>query len=819
MDSQYDLWRDCSKHHYISMQIQIKHQNNQSTKTGLLQVQKHAFVEALDHFKQAIHTHPSELANILTPLYKELIRHPENIALRFLISQLYIHCNYFSEATHELDYIFDLNSKHPDLYLLLGKIYYKGRDSKLILPLLEKAYKREIYDSTLIDLLPKIYLEENNIQAAITFYESLVKINREDSQCYKVLAELYLQSQLFDKAIDTYEKLVSLAPDMAEHIVKKLEQILITSPTHIKLRELIVKLHLKTCNPTKATKHLKEIYRYKPDFLSKAITILTEALKTFPEEPNILQLLSYLLIEKSDYSDAITLLSTLYQNDKSKSKIIYEYLKSILKEFPTQVFALQLRLKLESDDRNFEEAVNTLDSLLSLDVSLDHFDFCTTAVEDLSTKAPQEHKEAITLLRCQLYFNQENFNECLISLNSLKNTNYELRSNLLKVSVFEKQNKKQDRMDILKESLSKFPFSSELHHSISTALHHNISTLIDSQKELVSKGLLYLRDSDLMNALECFQKIDDSHPHHIQVQTLIGRCFMEMGKTDIAYEQFERTLENVKDRSSNFYINTLFYFAISNILLGKIEQGISHLEQVERLNINFPKLRTLLSYYKSCNVLESRFKTCVLIIPFKAKHSPYFINVEEYSPTDYKQEQTMSFALEHNNKGVEHLIKQNIHSALSSLNIAIQIDANCVQALCNLSLIHIMKSDYDLAFSTLETAETSNSSNPLVYLCRGIVYYHLENYELAIMQFKKALFHQPNLEISYLYLGDLYYKINNLQLAFEFWKKTQKTGSLQHLVFRRIHYLLIQSLSLNDWLSPFEFENSELPKSLINLKT
>ena len=71
-------------------------------------------------------------------MYKELIRNQENISLRFLIVQLYIYCNYFKEAYHELEYIFEVNSKHPDLYLLLGKIYYKARMPTLILPLLEK---------------------------------------------------------------------------------------------------------------------------------------------------------------------------------------------------------------------------------------------------------------------------------------------------------------------------------------------------------------------------------------------------------------------------------------------------------------------------------------------------------------------------------------------------------------------------------------------------------------------------------------------------------------------------------------------------------
>ena len=175
----------------------------------------------------------------------------------------------------------------------------------------------------------------------------------------------------------------------------------------------------------------------------------------------------------------------------------------------------------------------------------------------------------------------------------------------------------------------------------------------------------------------------------------------------------------------------------------------------------------------------------------------------------------MSFALEHNNKGVHYLTNQNINSALTSLNLAIQIDKNCVEALCNLSLIHTIKSEYDTAFSYLEKAENTNNTNPLIFLFRGITYYHLNNYNLAIMQFKKALFHQPNLEIACLYLGDVYYKTNKLKDAFEFWNKSQKTGALQHLVFRRTHYLLINSLSLNTWLSPFDLETSNLPESLI----
>ena len=227
------------------MQIQIKHQHNKSVKKGLLQVQKKAFVESMEHFKEAISNHPSELANILTPMYKELIRNQENISLRFLIVQLYIYCNYFKEAYHELEYIFEVNSKHPDLYLLLVKIYYKARMPTLILPLLEKAYKRNIYDSTLIDLLPKIYLKDNNTQKAITFYESILKANRTDSPNYKILAELYLKGSHFDKAIEIYDTLIDKSPDMSDHIVKKLEQLLITAPTHIKLRELIVKLHFK----------------------------------------------------------------------------------------------------------------------------------------------------------------------------------------------------------------------------------------------------------------------------------------------------------------------------------------------------------------------------------------------------------------------------------------------------------------------------------------------------------------------------------------------------------------------------------------------
>lgn len=794
------------------MQIQINKQNNNDVIRGLIEVQKQCYSDAFSFFKTAISYHPSELAKILIPLYQELMKSQDNINLRFLISHLYIQACYYKEAISELEDIFQLNSKHPDIYLFLGKIYKKSQNSSLVLPLLKEAFKRKIYDSSLIDLLPKIYLETKQLTDAILFYEELIATNKRDSQFYKVLAELYLQNAEFGKAISIYDLLIESAPDMSEHILKKLELILRTQQDNLNLRELVIKLNFRTCNPAKATEHIKDIYRYKPNYLSNAIQTLTDALKTFPEESNILQVLSYLLIERSNYSDAITLLKTLYKNDKNKVKVIHNYLHTILRNYPKQVYALQLKFQLEIDEKQFESALSTLENLLNLDTSEDHYTFCHDALSKLKNNAPETHKNSLTFLECRLLLIEDKYQETRTLLSTLKNTDYELKAILLQVKICEEDKNATERLQLLKGALQKFPNAKELHQALISTLDSNIEMMLDDTSNEVTKGLLYLREGKLLNALEYFQRITEDNPNHIYIQTLIGRCFLEMGKTDIALEQFTRTLNQLTSHSDPLVNKTLYYQAITYFHLGKIEIGIQKLKEIERNNINFPKLQNLLNFYKNCNVLESRYKSSVLIFPFLSLETPYFTSIELSG--NETADQTMSFALEHNNKGVDQLLKQNIKSACTSLQLAIQIEENCVPALCNLALTYILSGDFKKAFTYLEQSESINSSFALTYLCRGIIYFRLNNYNLALTQFKKALFYQAQIEIAYIYIGDTYYKLNQIKQAFEFWNKAQQIGAYTHLVFRRVHYALIQSLTINDWLGPFEFHHSDLPKSL-----
>jgi tetratricopeptide (TPR) repeat protein len=794
------------------MQIQIN--KEKELKVGVILMKRTQYSESLTTFLKITHDNPKHIFDTLIPIYNHLLLHFNNNHLRIMITELYLSQKYDDDAISELEDAFRINPHFSQIYLILAKIYNKTIYKKRIKSLFESAIDQNIYDSSIIDLLPKLYFEEKNTTKNIQLFEKLIAYTPQKLHYYKIVAELYKSVQQYDKASQIITQMATLSPTLASDAAKFCNTMTRLCPMNFSLRQTLITLLWKACEPEKAHTQIQELCRIDTSYIPIAIKNYKHALLTFPHDKDLSIGIATLLIETQDYSESITYIQDVYQFHPDNTTPLLSLLHTILDRYPTQVCAIKLCITLYLNQEKTEKCLTFIEQLIN--ANSPEYEFIKTQLIQITKEFPT-FTNRCKLLHAQLKIATAHHKNSLPLLTVLKTTEFNIQATSLEIQVYIKLDDLRTAQRLALDALKKYPEQQEFHTLLATLqkqlITKKLNTIpITSEKDHFEIGLLLLRKSTLYPALEKFQNISTDSEFNLKSHVLISRCFLELGKYNNATNYISRCLDQLSSTDKEQRCQLLFFNALINIQSGNYKNAVSTMESILSININYPHITTLLKQYKSIHLIGFRGLALSLVkthLTTPSWHIMAIPNPEELN-TNYTDKTHISFALPHNNQGALYLIEDNFSAAKAEFKLAQSMDPSLTISYTNLAIIYLLEKKYDQSLKQLDKAHELNPTLTLINQLKGLTYQEMNQPNLAIQQFQKALHLTPQNFIALINLGDLYFQSGRLKLAFSIWKKTMESPLYFYLLQRRLLYLKTGSIHLTEWICPIKAYANDL---------
>ena len=779
---------------------------------GMILVNRGEYEQAFERLKLLVDRKPEMAPDILISLYKKLLGRLDDLKLRYLIAQVYFTADYYKDTVCELEELLDIESDFAPAFFLLSKVYYKEPLAEGIKEIFEDVFYKDILDPVVLDLLAKIYMEENNVEKNIVLYQKIIKYFPQRVTAYKVLAELYPKIEEYEKAALMYEQLVGLSISHLEAALSGCEKLLRLDSQNIKIRYILVNICIKYRKPLAIVKYLEDILRIDHTQASVIVKIYKDALALYPDTAEILLGLAVALYETDQYTESVANLQKVFQQNYLELDRLIDILYKILEKFPKQILALMLLTDIYIKKVKYRKALDNLTILV--DENKEEFEILKEKTL-YCLENSIETKNYAQYVLSKAYFAHGDLEKSLEESTKLWQTDFDLPGRFLQVEILKKTDRYSKAMDVLFEALKHYKHSWELHIQIKE-LQQDVCLREIAKKEEPSKkeidkdksrfelGLLCLRRGDIYRALENFQQINEKEDLKVRAQILIGRCFFELNRFDLAIEKFLAVLANLTEKELSLANMTRYLLAMNYINMGNIAEAVKVLETVMMQDINFPNIKNLVTKFKQESFLDLSGKSLAACGNMLEDESLSLLIVKSKEAEKLlrkkKNWQNISFAHPHNNQGVEYMLQQNFKSAEEEFLLAVQLDPAFVTAHCNLALLYISRKNYEEAQKYLDRVKFLDKKLDLLYLLTGLLEMKRSDLDKAKEHFKKCLDLNKDNYLAHLNLGDVHFKQHDIIKAFYCWQKAAEAENTFYLIQRRMNYLKRESFGFVDWI-------------------
>ncbi len=772
-------------------------------KMGIVLAKHGEFSEAMHKFREVLACYPRAILDVLVPLYRQLALEPENMALRVFIADIYVAGRMYEDAVNELEEIVHLSPSFSSAYGVLSKLYKKSKDPDRIKAIFEYAFAQDIFDSALLDVLPGIYLEEKNITKSIRIYEKLVEVYPKALHHAKTLAGLYEREEMYEKATDLYESIALRSPSCVGEAAVFCERISHIVPESFSIRKRVIQLHMKGCNPVQAAGHVEAMLAVDDAYITEAIETYKKILELYPETVEVLYTMGKSLVQVGRYSEAVTYLRKVFEAAPSDSEKVSVLLQTVLTHYPNQLMALQLLADIHIYQDHYLEAWPFIVKASSLDGSEDYP--LETLLEKVIQNEPRLAKEAQEQL-LRYYFNQSAYLKCIEFGKKLLKTPFAHTAGVLMSQSYAELGHLEMAMTILDTAMETAPWHADVHDQFSKISERR---RVDS----LNFGVMALAKGHLETALEWFQKELPESPAYLEAQFYLNRCFVEMGRLDLALSQGSRLISDVP-LSEEWKQVFMFLSGVQRLHAGEVTEGLTVLEAIYRQNMQFPFVKPILSHYQQESVVDLRGKVISgsvyqghLLLKTVRNRDRLGVKSPGFQP--------MGFAYSHNTHGIDHMLKGHYQSAQDEFLLALDMDPELTGAYCNLGMAYLAQDELTLACAQFEKAKQLNPKLDLVYLNMGLLAMQACEFQTAFEHFTQALTLHPS-PLALLNLGDAHRALGQIKPAFAYWKKALATGMMYPYSHRRMTYAMDDIFWKSDpkqqaFLTPDAF----LPSSLL----
>lgn len=790
------------------MTTRIRHQihTHPGLEVAFSLIRQRKYLDAYDRFQKVITTDKTVFTDIMTALYRELAKNIQNIKLRLIISELYLYRRKFDCAFEELEEMIQIDPSYTQSYFLLSKYYKRFTQKEQIQTYFEDAFEKGIHDSSIIETLSNLYMTQKNSQKGIPFYESLSQSNPK-IQHIKALAHFYSLENNFDKAAETFETILDISPSDIPNLMQDCETLLKRCPDNHKLHQLLVTLYTRACLPEKAVTLLQDMALFNLIDLGDLVAYYKNLLSLFPEHSLIMMAYAECLIKNDQITEAVDLLRSLFEVHKRHDLAMIHQLQDILMKFPDNQPGLLLLLDIQMAKKQYQKALDTIQK-----------------VDDNRPETLQKREKHITHIRladtelaipCHLALSQllaqkGALTEALSELEKCLNSSEDLAARLLGIELCFKHDNVFEAKERLKETFERYPYDLAVHNLAKKIFEKTLEKIKTKNKKaateetaepntiaILEEGLVHLCEESLEAALATFQTIEESDPNFSQAQLLIGRCFMELSRYDLAIHRLEPYLGHLKPNQSDLKNKIRYLLSINHACSGHYDEALAYLNEILAFDIGFPHIKDQIEALKKRGrPITKGLMVSACVMP---SCKPVLMAATPSHPTLNLNKDAPSFATTHHEKGIESLFKHDLNSAQQSFELAIELDPTYCESRLNLAVIHCIQGNYKIAWEHIKSVEEDHPKLNLVHLTKGLYFFHQSQFSEALKQYKKALDYLPDDALALLCVGDCYYHQEDLPMAFRYWENSLKKGPYFYLIHRRWCYLSPAPTQSYDW--------------------
>ncbi|MEK9657180.1 MAG: hypothetical protein VW378_02255 [bacterium] len=778
--------------------------------SALLKIDRHNIHSSCDDLYQFITQYPQQSVDVFIYLY-ERFNATQNNYLRFLIAKLYFKLEQYSMAFLELKILLERKDIASAAYPLLFQLYEKGLFKSEIISIFELSHRDDRDESFLLDYLPKLYVEDKKFDELISFYTELIHISPNDLHLQDKLASAYLRVSRYEDAISTYTAIFSSNSEWRYKVIPQIESFVNEHSDLFSMRYFLIDLYIKQCLPDKALASLSLLNSESSKHAEKGLEYCKHIMDIYPNHFNTLVFSAELYYKLDRYTESVTVLTSAFALNSDNHLVILTLLKKILSQEPSQVSAKLLLCDIYFKQNNLSSYVHILTELIESEYP------DLNELHSRINKLKSDDKRALKL-KALIYLYQGDA-RCLSICESLNDSSMSFDISVIVLRYYFKKNMLSKVKDTLKELLLASPFSYDLHDYIKqlhhSAIRNDIQILKRHQPNVQSNrlsfrlGLLHLRQENVLTAIDCFQHVSSEHVLYQKSNALLGRCFFEIGRFDLAQQIFQRLMIHCK-KSSRFFTNQIrFSNACSQILNGNLQSGIRLLEQIYASQVTFPCLQNMLSYYKSFHFDDGRspFLTAFYFkdrfFPCTFYHSSIFDHYEDSSKN------ACLFTL--NYKAMQHILSSHYQLARVEFISILQQAPSYVPAKFNLCLLNILMDNIPDAQRLLDTLRDYKNLEVLASLFQSFIDLKKNKISSALTSLKDlaSSFQTPEY---FLHYSSCFLLNKDISASLSPLKDSCNVAILFPFIQRLHAYLEINSLDITYWLSPLSFSFNSLLK-------
>ena len=239
-------------------------------------------------------------------------------------------------------------------------------------------------------------------------------------------------------------------------------------------------------------------------------------------------------------------------------------------------------------------------------------------------------------------------------------------------------------------------------------------------------GIYFLRQGQVDQALEHFQKALAINPKHEEAYTNLGLALLKKGQLDEAIAQYQTVLKidpNYAQAHSN----------LGNAFLqkGQLDEAISQYQMALAINSNYAEADNNFGY--------ALFKKADW-----TKRPKRYQKALEIDP---------GYGQARNNLGLALFQKGQLDEAMGNFQKALEVDPNNVETQGNLGDAFFQKGQLDEAIKRYEKAVQINPNYQKAHNDLGLAFFQKGQLEAAIAEYRKALEIDPNSFITHYNLG------------------------------------------------------------------
>jgi len=722
----------------------------------------------------------------------------EDKNLKLAIIDMHLQEKMYRDALFEIEALLEKRPEDLNLINLLIKISHKVENKKTLIPVLEKVILLNKRNIRLYELLAGSYVLTGNSRQAMNLYEKAIELDPDNHTILSSLGDLYYDGQDFENAIRIYTRFIETGHPF-DNIITKIEQAVKQGVNIAGYYFLLAKCYSKSLRPDDAIGMYRKAAELFPQKAKEIPAQLKIFLETYPGFPEAKFLRADLLIDAKEYTGAIVELTRVLKSFPKYIDRVIDVLYKVISLCPEQVLAYQALADAFFIKGNYQKTLLFYQQLL--DVSVEETDSILNRVRNVVREYPAAEGLAEEII-AKAYLSRKQFRKCVQTLIALQQKQVLTAEGLFTLGrAYINLNEIDSAIVLLKQAVLAAPYEKKYHQEYQKVVYSKLDRGIVELSRISQKtphkyslyyllGRAYFQRNDIDSAINFLQiSLKDSLKER-DANKLLGFCFKERGRFDLAAEQFDRALELLPENNIDARKKLQLYVGLTYEAQGEKDKAVEVYEQIMVQDINYENIKIRIEKLKGLSWVDVAGKA-LLAINADPEDNRIVLTWAKNNEGEQKKELlnvNLPFALEHNNLGVSKALQGKNKDAIQELYVAQQFDEGFNITNNNLAAVFLQEKDLGIAQEYLEKGLSQNKDIAVVNANYATLLMLKGEHGQALEYYKKSIAIDDSLFLIHINMGDIYYLIGDVEKAIVSWQKALRFGVLPELASRRLKY-------------------------------